>query len=92
LNSAPDSCNKDHSNCTTFSLRAQSPRYQIIERLLYLGSTSSVALLRQNLAPQVLQMIEKGLSYRAIAKRLNMSRKTVMEIVKRSRCADRVGA
>jgi transposase len=37
-------------------------------------------------------MIEEGLSYRAIAKRLNMSKNTVMEIVKRSRCAVMVGA
>jgi putative DNA-invertase from lambdoid prophage Rac len=46
----------------------------------------------EKLAPQVLQMIEEGLSYRAIAKRLNMSKNTVMEIVKRSRCAGTVGA
>jgi putative DNA-invertase from lambdoid prophage Rac len=46
----------------------------------------------EKLAPQVLQMIEEGLSYRAIAKRLNMSKNTVMEIVKRSRCANTVGA
>jgi transposase len=37
-------------------------------------------------------MIEEGLSYRAIAKRLNISKNTVMEIVKRSHCADTVSA
>lgn len=46
----------------------------------------------EKLAPRVLQMIEEGLSYRAIAKRLNMSKNTVMAIVKRSRYADTVGA
>jgi putative DNA-invertase from lambdoid prophage Rac len=46
----------------------------------------------EKLAPQVLQMIEDGLSYRAIAKRLNISKNTVMEIVKRSHCADTVSA
>jgi putative DNA-invertase from lambdoid prophage Rac len=46
----------------------------------------------EKLAPQVLQMLEEGLSYRAIAKRLNMSKNTVMEIVKRSRFAGTVGA
>jgi putative DNA-invertase from lambdoid prophage Rac len=46
----------------------------------------------EKLAPQVLQMIEEGLSYRAIAKRLNISKNTVMEIVKRSHCADTVSA
>jgi putative DNA-invertase from lambdoid prophage Rac len=46
----------------------------------------------EKLTPQVLQMIEEGLSYRAIAKRLNISKNTVMEIVKRGRCADTVDA
>jgi putative DNA-invertase from lambdoid prophage Rac len=46
----------------------------------------------EKLAPQVLQLIEEGLSYRAIAKRLNISKNTVMEIVKRSCCTDTVGA
>lgn len=39
----------------------------------------------EKLTPQVLQMIEEGLSYRAIAKRLNISKNTVMEIVKRTK-------
>jgi putative DNA-invertase from lambdoid prophage Rac len=38
-----------------------------------------------NLSPKVLQLVESGYSYRKIAEKLNLSKTTVNDIVKRHR-------
>jgi putative DNA-invertase from lambdoid prophage Rac len=50
-----------------------------------LGRRPGQRIKSDRLAPQVLEMVEQGSSYRRIAKELNLSKTTVSEIVKRHR-------